>query len=67
MPGDPKECRAHALRCCELAHAARNLVTRQKLLDLAGTWNKLAAELEVTRILLDEIEAEQEFPKQEAG
>jgi len=65
MPGDPEECRAHALRCCELAHAPRNQVTRQKLLDLAGTWNKLAAELEVTRILLDEIEAE--VPQQGAG
>jgi hypothetical protein len=46
MPGDPKECRAHELRCCELAHAARTEDVRQHLLHLSGTWNKLAFELE---------------------
>jgi hypothetical protein len=70
MPGDPKECRAHALRCCELAHAARTEDVRQHLLHLSGTWNKLAFELESTHALLnalDAMEAEQEFPKQEAS
>ena len=63
MPGDPKECRAHALRCCELAHAARTEDARQHLLHLSGTWNKLAFELESTHALinaLDAMEAEQE-------
>jgi hypothetical protein len=70
MPGDPKECRAHALRCCELAHHARTEDARQNLLHLAGTWNKLAFELEATHALLNAIDAMepgQEFPTQEAG
>jgi hypothetical protein len=70
MPGDPKECRAHALRCCELAHAARTEDARQHLLHLAGTWNKLAFELETTHALLkavDAMEPKQGSPKQEAG
>jgi hypothetical protein len=41
MPGDPTECRQHALHCVELAEHAAN-PTRQTFLDLSETWLRLA-------------------------
>jgi hypothetical protein len=52
MPGDPKECRQHALRCLELAKTASSPQVKSKFLDLANTWNRLAADLEETQALM---------------
>ena len=52
MPGDPKESRAHALHCRELAETSTTLEARQKLLELAAKWDELAAQLEATKSLL---------------
>ena len=46
MPGDPKECRQHAMNCKFLAKAATDALSRQTFLDLAKSWSRLAAELE---------------------
>jgi len=46
MPGDPKECREHAKNCVELAEHASTAQGRQKFIDLAETWLKLAREIE---------------------
>jgi len=46
MPGNPKECRQHAAKCRELASAAPNQEAREAFIDLAETWEGLAAELE---------------------
>jgi hypothetical protein len=56
MPGNPKECRAHALRCEELARAARTLDARQHFSSLSQSWNRLAADLEGTEAFLDALE-----------
>jgi hypothetical protein len=53
MPGDPKECRKHALRCAELAHSARTQQLKQTMIELSRNWMKLAAELERSQALLD--------------
>jgi len=42
MPGDPKECREHALHCLELAKTASSPQVKAKFLGLADTWTKLA-------------------------
>jgi hypothetical protein len=55
MPGDPKECREHAKRCLQLAHETKNPVLKESLTDIAGQWTRLATDLEVTRLLLDEM------------
>jgi hypothetical protein len=46
MPGDPKECRQHALNCVHLAKGASTPVQRDHFARLARTWIKLAEELE---------------------
>src|SRR6266498_1553072 len=51
---DPKDCRARALRCAELANATREPRLQELLFDMAGTWLKLATELERTHAQLDE-------------
>ena len=53
MPGNPKECRKHALNCQRLAETATNEHDRQQLRALADTWLALAAELESMGSLLD--------------
>jgi hypothetical protein len=55
MPGDPKECREHAKRCLQLAHETKNPVLKESLTDIAGQWTRLATDLEVTTLLLDEM------------
>jgi hypothetical protein len=52
MPGDPRECREHALRCLELAKAASSPQVKARFLDLANTWTKLAADLEETQAIM---------------
>jgi hypothetical protein len=54
MPGDPKACRENAKRCLKLAHEATNPVLKDSLTDIARQWTRLATDLEVTRLLLDE-------------
>jgi hypothetical protein len=46
MPGDPKECRGHALRCAELAMKARTPQLKVMFLELSKNWEKLAIQLE---------------------
>ena len=52
MPGNPKECRQHALNCQRLAETATKEHDRQQLRALADTWLALAAELESMGSLL---------------
>ena len=46
MPGDPKECRKHALRCAELAVATRSPQIKAMFLELSKNWEKFAIQLE---------------------
>ena len=46
MPGDPRECRKHAIRCAELAAEAKTEPLRNHFLLLSKTWESLATELE---------------------
>lgn len=46
MPGDPKECRPHAMRCAELFATAKTQQLKATLLDLSKNWVRLAASLE---------------------
>jgi|307.fasta_scaffold302597_2 hypothetical protein len=46
MPGDPKEYRKHALRCAQLAIAARTPQLKAMFLELSKNWEKLAIQLE---------------------
>ena len=52
MPGDPKECRQHALNCVHLAKGASTPEQRDHFAKLARTWIKLAEELEQTEVFL---------------
>jgi hypothetical protein len=54
MPGDPKECRKHALRCADLAHTARTQELKQSMINLSRNWMKLSIELERSQALLDQ-------------
>ena len=56
MPGDPKECRQHALQCTELAERAESFERAQAFRNLAKQWLRMAAELERAHILRDEFE-----------
>ncbi len=58
MPGDPRECREHALRCLALAKTASSPQVKAKFLDLANTWNKLAADLEATQAIMEIMESD---------
>ena len=52
MPGDPKDCRLHAMRCAELAAQAKPPELKASLLELSLNWAKLACDLEATNALL---------------
>jgi hypothetical protein len=54
MPGDPIECRNNALRCADLALAARTPELKQTLNELSRSWTKLAIGLEYTIALLND-------------
>jgi hypothetical protein len=54
MPGDPQECRKHALRCADFAHSARTQELKQTLIQLSKSWMKLAIELERAKEILSE-------------
>jgi hypothetical protein len=57
MPGDPQECRQHALKCLELAKTA-SAPMKARFLEMAQTWTKLANDLEGMQRLLIQIEGE---------
>ena len=57
MPGNPKECRMHALQCAELAADARVPQLKASLLELSLNWEKLAREFEATQLLLAQPDA----------
>jgi hypothetical protein len=59
MPGDPKECRAHARHCSELAAAAKEPQLKRTLSHLAVSWTKLATELETAQALRAQVEDKQ--------
>jgi hypothetical protein len=61
MPGDPKECRQHALNCVQLAKTAESPEARDRFANLARTWIRLAEELERMQAVLAEDEDEQEL------
>jgi hypothetical protein len=46
VPGDPRECRKHALRCAELAMTSRTEQLKAKFLALSKHWEALAVQLE---------------------
>jgi hypothetical protein len=54
MPGDPKECRQHALNCVRLAQTAATPQSREHFANLAQTWVRLAEDLECAQNALDE-------------
>jgi hypothetical protein len=54
MPGDPKECRQHGLRCTELAEQATDPELKAVLKSLAKRWVQLAAELDLAQALRDQ-------------
>jgi hypothetical protein len=47
--GDPEECRAHALRCGELAAQATSPTVGEIFLNLAKVWIRLAVEIETAQ------------------
>jgi hypothetical protein len=55
MPGDPKECRQHALNCMLLAKQTANQESKQTFLSLSQSWTRLAVELENAQPLLDAV------------
>jgi hypothetical protein len=52
MPGDPKECRQHALTFVRLAQTSATPEAREHYAELAKTWLKIAADLESDQTLL---------------
>jgi hypothetical protein len=55
MPGDPRECRQHALNCMLLAKETANQESKQTFFGLAQSWTGLAVELEDAQALLNAI------------
>ena len=66
MPGDPNECRQHALNCVHLAKGASTTEQRDHFAQLARMWIRLADELDQTQAFLAAIEDETE-PLRETG
>jgi hypothetical protein len=66
MPGDPKECRQHALTCVRLAQTSASPQAREQFADLARTWIKLADDLERTLAFFDALNEETE-PQRQTG
>ena len=53
VPGDPKEARAHAANCRQLAETASSPTVQKTFADLANQWNRLANELDDAYALLN--------------
>jgi hypothetical protein len=66
MPGDPKECRQHALNCVRLAQTSSSQQARDQFANLARTWIRLADEIESTDAFLTALDDEIE-PIKRAG
>jgi hypothetical protein len=66
MPGDPKECREHALTCVRLAKTSASPQAREQFANLARTWIRLADELERTLAFIDALDEETE-PQRRTG
>ena len=60
MPGDPKECRQHALNCVRLAQTAVTPQSREHFANLAQTWVRLAEDLERAQAFLNVLDEETE-------
>jgi hypothetical protein len=67
MPGDPKECRQHALACVRLAQTSSTQELRDHFASLARTWIRLADDLERTFAVLDAEDDENEPKKRQTG
>jgi hypothetical protein len=52
LPGDPKECRNHALTCEKLAQLGTTPQARDHFAKLARTWITLAEDLEKSQAFL---------------
>jgi hypothetical protein len=59
MPGDPRECRKHALRCLQFAKAAISERAKDQFLNLADHWLVLAADLESMQSLIESLKADE--------
>ena len=55
MPGDPRQCRLNAARCLALAKRVRKPEAQQLFIEMAETWNRLAAVTECDQKLLQAI------------
>jgi hypothetical protein len=55
MPGDPKEYRAQAQHCAEMATEAEDPELKRTFSELARSWAKLAVELEKAQIFRDDL------------
>ena len=55
MPGDPRECRAQAVRYAELAAKAKTTHLRATFLGLSKHWEHVAADLEAMQAIVDEL------------
>ena len=60
MPGDPKECRQHALNCVRLAQTGTTPQSREHFASLAQTWVRLAEDLERAQGFLNALDEETE-------
>ena len=58
MPGNPRECILHAVKCIELAAGSKNRSIKDNYLALAATWQALANQLEIARALAETIDEE---------
>jgi len=58
MPGDPKECRFHAVRCAQLAAEAKTADMRATFLGLSKQWEKFATELEKAHAFIEQGDAD---------
>jgi hypothetical protein len=63
MPGDPKECRQHALECVRLAQTSATQQDREHFAGLARTWIKLAEDIEQRHTFVAGLE--EDFPGNE--
>jgi hypothetical protein len=52
MPGNPKECRLHALECARLAQTSATQEDREHFAQLARTWLKLAEDIEQSQAFI---------------
>jgi hypothetical protein len=56
MLGDPKECRARAAYCVEMAAETMSPIIKTTFSDLARQWTKLATDIEMAIALRAELE-----------